>query len=69
MQRFFHQALEHVQLSFHVMQSNGYFFFLICFKKTATKQVNEDEEKQLKAYKQLFSVLINLDPPVEIDRL
>ena len=27
MQRFFHQALEHVQLSFHVMQSNGYFFF------------------------------------------
>ena len=44
-------------------------FFLMCTKKTASKQVNEDEEQQLKAYKQLFSVLINLDPPVEIDRL
>ena len=44
-------------------------FFLMCTKKTASKQVNEDEEQQLKAYKQLFSVLINLDPPVKIDRL
>ena len=41
----------------------------MCTKKTASKQMNEDEEQQLKAYKQLFSVLINLDPPVEIDRL
>ena len=45
------------------------FFFFDVYKETASKQVNEDEEQQLKAYKQLFSVLINLDPPVEIDRL
>ena len=47
--RFFHQSLEHIQVSFQVMQSGRY-----CTMKTASKQVSEDEERQVKAYKQLF---------------
>ena len=46
MQWFFHQALGHVQLSFQVMQSNGYFSWCV---QTASKQVNEDEDQQSKA--------------------
>ena len=34
--------------------------FLMCTKKTVSKQVSEDKEQQVKAKKQLFQVLINL---------
>ena len=52
-QRFLHQSLEHIQLSFQVMQSG-------CKKKTTSKQVSKDKGQQVKAQKQLFQVLINL---------
>ena len=54
--RFFHQS--HIQVSFQVMQSGRY-----CTKKTASKQVSEDEERQVKVYKQLFQHGNSSPPP------
>ena len=47
-------------ISFLFKSCNGWILFLICTKKTTSKEVNEDEEQQVKAYKQLFQILINL---------
>ena len=59
MQRFLHQSLEHIQLSFQVVQSGG-ILFLMCTKKTASNKVTKDKEQQVKAQKQLFQILVNL---------
>ena len=48
MQRFLHQSLEHIQLSFQVVQSGG-ILFLMCTKKTASNKVTKDKEQQVKA--------------------
>ena len=48
MQRFLHQSLEHIQLSFKVVQSGG-ILFLMCTKKTASNKVTKDKEQQVKA--------------------
>ena len=38
----------------------GWILFLMCTKKTASKQVSKDKEQQIREKKQLFKVLIYL---------
>ena len=59
-QRFFHVSGAHS--AFFSSHAIRWILFLMCTEKRPSKKVSEDEERQVKAQKQLFQVLINLHP-------